>query len=170
MVNEPQVGVRVGEFLDFLSAFMRYRRRMMSALPEDVACQKERILKLRMRDGTKRSIDNDLLPRVGAILSRHGKPMPMGELSKELDVPLSTATRIVDTLVDYGYAERVDDPEDRRVVLVTLSAEGRDSFQVISDYMHQQIAQILSPLTEEERTQLGCLLRKVIAAMDETGW
>jgi len=41
----------------------------------------------------------------------------MGELSKALDVPLSTATRIADCGQE-RYAERSPDPKDRRVVRV----------------------------------------------------
>ena len=52
-------------------------------------------------------------------------PRSMGELASELDVRLSTMTGIVDQLEARGLVERVDHPDDRRSLRVTLSGEGR---------------------------------------------
>src|SRR5580765_8544607 len=52
-------------------------------------------------------------------------PRTMGELATELDVRLSTMTGIVDQLEARGLVERVDHPDDRRSLRVTLSTKGR---------------------------------------------
>jgi DNA-binding MarR family transcriptional regulator len=91
----------------------------------------------------------------------------MGQLSKELDVPLSTATRIVNGLVDNGLAERTDDPEDRRVVRVILTETGRSLHQIMNEFMRERIDQILGRFTAEEREQFIFLLLKVAKIMDE---
>lgn len=91
----------------------------------------------------------------------------MGELSRILSIPLSTATRIVDWLVDNGFVERLPDPEDRRVVRVTLTNVGRELHQTIDSYVRQRIQQILSCLTNEERTTLLALVGKVVSALKE---
>jgi DNA-binding MarR family transcriptional regulator len=93
----------------------------------------------------------------------------MGELSKALAVPLSTATRIVDGLVDNGFATRVADPDDRRVVRITLTEDGREMYRVLGEYMRQRIQHILHPLTAQEQNQLVSLLGKVADSMDEGG-
>ena len=154
------------EFLDFITSVMRYRRRIMNSLPEELVRHKERLEQAHFNEGSRRFIDNAPLPRVGAILARYGEPLAMGELSKALDVPLSTATRMVDGLVDNGYAERLSDPEDRRIVRIALTETGRGLFQTMYSYMQQCMDEALSPLTPEERKQLSYLLGKVASAMD----
>lgn len=49
----------------------------------------------------------------------------MGQLVARLQLPGPTATRVVDGLVDATLAHRLPDPEDRRRVVVHLSAAGR---------------------------------------------
>jgi len=91
----------------------------------------------------------------------------MSEFSRILMVPLSTATRIVDWLVDNGFVERLPDPEDRRIVRVTLTNVGRELHQTIDSYVRQRIQQILSCLTNEERATLLALVGKVVSALKE---
>ena len=94
--------------------------------------------------------------------------MTMGELSNALSVPLSTATRIADWLVDNGYIQRLADSDDRRVVRVSLTDMGRELFKAIDRYIRDRMLQILSGLTAEERTILLTLVAKVVSGLKET--
>jgi DNA-binding MarR family transcriptional regulator len=49
----------------------------------------------------------------------------IGHLAERLGVAMSTATQMADRLEQRGCVMRVDDPEDRRVVRLTLTEEGR---------------------------------------------
>jgi DNA-binding MarR family transcriptional regulator len=89
----------------------------------------------------------------------------MGELSGALSVPLSTATRMVDWLVSSGYAQRLPDVEDRRVVRVALTDSGRELHRTIESYTSERVQQILFCLTPEEQATLFALIRKVVAAL-----
>jgi DNA-binding MarR family transcriptional regulator len=89
----------------------------------------------------------------------------MGELSSELDVPMSTATRIVDGLVRGGMAERVNDPNDRRVVRVGMSKNGRELYEAGMAYNKQRIAKLLKDFTAEEQAQLLNLMNKLFDAL-----
>ena len=80
--------------------------------------------------------------------------LTMGELSSAMSVPLSTATRVVDLLVNRGYAQRLPDPEDRRVVRIALTDSGRELHETINNYIGQRVQQILSHLSIEERITL----------------
>src|SRR6185295_2610028 len=60
-------------------------------------------------------------------------PRAMGELATELDVRLSTMTGIVDQLEARGLVERVDHPDDRRSLHVTLSTKGRTLYHGAHD-------------------------------------
>ena len=145
---------------------MRYRRYILSILPEDLARQKEKIEKLYLTDGPKRLHDHDLFYRIGMVLTRSVEPPPMGELSKALDVPLSTATRIVEGLVETGYAERIADPDDRRVVRIALTEDGRRLYLAMYNYIRERIDTVLSLFTADERAQLIGLLQKLGSSLD----
>jgi DNA-binding MarR family transcriptional regulator len=105
--------------------------------------------------------------RMRSIL--HRKPgLTMGELSQALSVPLYTATRMVDSLVATGLADRLSDPDDRRVVRVTLTEDGRRLHQAIEAHVAQSIGRIMACLTPEEQGILITLLRKVAASLKES--
>jgi DNA-binding MarR family transcriptional regulator len=50
---------------------------------------------------------------------------PVGELAEQMNVRPATVTGLTDRLVRQGLIERQADPEDRRVVRVALTPEGR---------------------------------------------
>jgi DNA-binding MarR family transcriptional regulator len=91
----------------------------------------------------------------------------MGEFSNALSVPLSTATRIADWLVDNGYIQRLPDSDDRRVVRIALTDTGKELFKAIDRYIRERMQQILSSLTAEERTILLTLVSKVVSGLKE---
>ena len=53
--------------------------------------------------------------------------MPMGALADSLDVSQASATGIVDRMEQRGLIERRRDDDDRRVIRVPLTADGRAS-------------------------------------------
>lgn len=99
--------------------------------------------------------------RLGGILYGRQVPIPMGELGKELGVPLSTATRAVDWLVAHQLAERSPDPQDRRIVRVEMTQMGREAFQEFINLMAQRFEVVLGLLSPKEQRQCISLLRKI---------
>jgi DNA-binding MarR family transcriptional regulator len=66
------------------------------------------------------------VPQIRALHVLHSREnCHMGHLAERLGVAMSTATQIADRLEQRGWVQRVDDPEDRRVVRLTLTDEGR---------------------------------------------
>jgi DNA-binding MarR family transcriptional regulator len=57
-------------------------------------------------------------------LLRHHDAMPMGRLAEILDASMSSATGIIDRMEERGLVERARVPDDRRVVLVSLTSKG----------------------------------------------
>ncbi len=85
-------------------------------------------------------------------------------IAERLHVAPRSATDVIDALVSKGLATRVPDPEDRRAVRIHLTNEGREAL-VHADAARELIhAQTFGILTEQERTQLVALLRKIDAA------
>jgi len=108
----------------------------------------------------------NLLFRVGTSLSA-SPSLTMGELSEALSVPLSTATRVVNALVEGGYVHRFSDPEDRRVVRVAFAPKGKKLFRFIESRISERVRKIASYLSEDEMATLTRLLTRVAFAVKE---
>jgi len=105
-------------------------------------------------------VTNPAFHHMSNILSQNDN-LTMGELGHALSVPQSTATRMVDWWVDNGYAQRLSDPDDRRVVRVALTEKGRLLHDIVEIHIAQSIQRALSCLTAEEQNILLSLIRKV---------
>jgi DNA-binding MarR family transcriptional regulator len=110
--------------------------------------------------------NNDILFRVGTVLDSLPGPT-MGELGSALSVPLSTATRIVDSLVGRGYLERFPDSADRRIVRVRLTHKGNEVFQFIDSRIAEHVKELASSLSSDEMATLMKLLGKVAFAANK---
>lgn len=161
------LSLQANQIADAMRHFIRLKSRFASVLPADLAQLRERLSELHPEGSPGHEADYNLFYRIGVILSDAGEPVTMSELSEALAVPLSTATRMVDWLVKSAYAERLDDPQDRRIVRVALTGNGRHLYQSINEFVTDRIEQILRRLTAEERKNLVVLLRRLVQALEE---
>jgi DNA-binding MarR family transcriptional regulator len=83
------------------------------------------------------------------------------ELAEAACVTRATMTGLIDTLVKDGFVVREDDPGDRRTVHVRLTLQGQQFIESMLPQYFTLIAQIMSPLNEDERKQLVQLLQKI---------
>jgi DNA-binding MarR family transcriptional regulator len=155
--------LQVTELIDIIRQLMSMRSRFKVDLPEDLVQFKARVEEAQ----TKGMGDRHLLFVILVVLSRDDEPVTMGELSRRLDVPLSTATRIVDWLVSNGFAERVHDPADRRVVRVTLTEMGQSVHKAGNEFLRKRLTHLLRRFTPEERETLVVLMRKMAQVLEE---
>jgi DNA-binding MarR family transcriptional regulator len=116
------------------------------------------------------------LPRFDlmAQLDKAPNGMTLGELSQRMMVSNGNVTGLVERLVSLNLVERTPAPNDRRAMIVTLTAEGRRTFRSLARTHEGWIAEIFSELTENEIDTLMTLLaktklsaRKAIDAGDE---
>ncbi len=96
------------------------------------------------------------------VLGQFGK-MNMKNLAERLGVTTGTTTVTVDRLVEKEYAVRKSIKEDRRVILIDLTAKGLRAFREHHRYHLDLTAQMVSTLTDEEVRKFLELLRKVNA-------
>jgi DNA-binding MarR family transcriptional regulator len=89
----------------------------------------------------------------------------MSELATKIRLTVSSATLIVDRLVERGLVSRHRSEEDRRVVRVALTDEGAALHHVIADTMMKLGRAILTVLEEREQDQLLSLFRKINASL-----
>ena len=98
-------------------------------------------LRLRQHFGTT-------LPRFDylAQLERHPAGLRMNQLSSYLMVTGGNVTGLTDQLVEQGWVERSDDPEDRRSYRVALTPQGRRQFARMAREHEQWLAELFQGL------------------------
>jgi len=149
------------QFIDLVQRYIRLRPKLIH--PEHVVQFKKKMASL--KNSGYSSEDHEFLFRIFALLSQNQEPVTMSELSSTLNVPMSTATRIVDGLVKNDMAERVHDSNDRRIVRVGMSRNGRELYEMGMAYNKQRIAKLLKDFTAEEQEQLLKLMNKLFDAL-----
>jgi DNA-binding MarR family transcriptional regulator len=135
-----------------------------SAPPEEVLQLRNQLHGMRAAHKPQLIANPATFYRMGAMLYQTSD-VTMGELSRAISVPFSTATRMVTLWVDSGYARRLSDPNDRRIVRVVLTDRGRRLHEAIENHIAQGVQRILSCLTSEEQTILLTLLGRVASAL-----
>jgi DNA-binding MarR family transcriptional regulator len=94
-------------------------------------------------------------------------PRTNRELAELAGISAPTATRIVDGLLQRGLVSRVEDPTDRRAVVISLTAEGRSALgkkQRQYAARRNRVAEALEPHEQEVATEL---LRRLAAVIEE---
>ncbi len=154
------------QITDVVHGFMQVWNRFEATLSKELSQIQERLQGMHPQREHQPNANYELFYRACSSIYPKGN-ITMGEFSNALSVPLSTATRIADWLVDNGYIQRQPDSDDRRVVRVSLTDTGRELFKAIDRYIRQRLQQILSSLTAEERTILLTLVGKVVSGLKE---
>ena len=158
--DDKQIGSLVQDFLQI-------EMKLSAILPKEIEQLQYLLDEVRNGEKPHRFINYNFFSRIIYNLYRESD-MSMGELSHALSVPFSTATRMVDWFVDNGFAQRLSDPDDRRVVRVALTDGGRELYRSIERNIGQRSRHLLSPLTAEEQTMFFMLMDKVVKALRET--
>ncbi len=89
-----------------------------------------------------------------------------GELADEMHVRPATITGLTDRLVRQDLIERQDDPNDRRLVRVALTAEGRRVIGEIESAGRAYMSEILSRMSDDAVRSLIDAFAQFCAAAD----
>ncbi len=155
------------DIIDILLRLFYLRRRFRGKLPEQILNLRASIQEHNLREQIGQINDHDVFFTIGFVFSRQSEPITMGDLSRILGVPFSTATRTADWLVDNGYVQRLADPEDRRVVRVELTEAGKELYRAMNDLLLESAEQFLHNFSPEERKELGRLLGKLVENLEQ---
>ncbi|MFB7224249.1 MarR family winged helix-turn-helix transcriptional regulator [Streptomyces sp. NPDC056227] len=90
-------------------------------------------------------------------------PQVQRELASRLAIDRSDVVKVVDDLAVAGLVDRARDADDRRRVSATPTPAGRSVLAEIQSDTRNVQEDLLAPLTEDERTQLEDMLRRVYA-------
>lgn len=117
-----------------------------------------------------------VLPRIGSLdpaldlnpadahlisLLGRGGPLPMTAIAQALGLPLSTTSHRVEKLVRKQMVARGRSAQDRRIVEISLTANGLEFERHISSLHSAVSREILKPLTPGERELFVELLTKI---------
>jgi DNA-binding MarR family transcriptional regulator len=91
----------------------------------------------------------------------------MGELSSEIYLAESAATRLVNRLVNLNLVRRRGDEKDRRVVRVSLTSYGRQLARLVFERRHFRFTNLAEQLKPEERENLIISLQAVMRGFAE---
>ncbi|OOG68470.1 MarR family transcriptional regulator [Sinorhizobium sp. A49] len=103
-----------------------------------------------------------------ATLRRSGPPYRLspGDLLATTMVSSGTMTNRIDQLEKAGLVERLDNPDDRRGVIIALTDEGLKRVDEAATAHVANQHRVVSELSPEERANLDALLRKYLAAFE----
>lgn len=92
-----------------------------------------------------------------------GHAAAVAELARTCEMDAGAMTRLLDRLEAKGLVRRVRSPDDRRVVNLELTPEGREAAKTIPEVLSTLQNQCLAGFTEDEWQTLKGLLRRVLA-------
>lgn len=151
-----------------LRDLMQFQARVKPVVPKDMERLRRQVEKLHPSDHRKAHAHFDLFHRIGSVLMGRETPPTMGELSKALSVPVSTATRMVDWQVAKGYVKRLADLHDRRIVRLAVTPDGRRLLRTLDAFLKERIERVLRRFPAKERDQIVALIRGLIDTVIET--
>ena len=96
------------------------------------------------------------MPQFSILMQLHYKgACGMSKISERFDVSAAAASQLVDKLVQAGYIERTEDPNDRRAKLLDLSPKGKQLVEQGINERYRWMGELTSRLSAEEQAQVG---------------
>ena len=113
--------------------------------------------------GEKRSSQQELL----TFLSNAGGSAVQSELGSILHVRRASISELLTKMEARGLIERHPDENDRRQLIVSLTAQGFRATGENTDHRRAKTSPLFSVLSDEEKKQLQTLLDKLLASWNE---
>ncbi|PPK92380.1 DNA-binding MarR family transcriptional regulator [Nonlabens xylanidelens] len=95
------------------------------------------------------------------LRGRKGNAASLQDVSKDMIHANSNTTRVIDKLVDKKYVDRIQCPNDRRQIELTITKKGLDVLAILDDKVNNAEAEITKGLNEESMTSLINELEKI---------
>lgn len=140
---------------------------------------KEAILGRLLRHVTKlhQDVSNAVLKRWELNLAEYNALMMLygthtfslspSQLSEATGEKAANITRLTNGLVERGLVDRANDEDDRRFVVLTLTAKGIELLEEVLPHKWRSLHRQLSHLSSHEQAQLEVLLKKLVAGLDD---
>jgi DNA-binding MarR family transcriptional regulator len=96
-------------------------------------------------------------------------PRSAGKLAEITELSSGAMTNRLDRLEESGIVRRLADPDDRRGVLVELTAKGKRAYHAAAGEAAAKEALITSALNKREKGELNSLLRRLMVEFERRG-
>jgi len=159
MVKKSEQNITETQVSQFVQDFITLQLHM-SEIPLEMTRVRNVVDEMRLKRTYKRNNVHVLIHRMMDLMYPNNKPT-MGELSRAIELPLSTTTNVIGFLVKNGYCKRLSDRGDRRIVRVSLTDAGRKNLEMGNKYISQRGQEILSALATNEQATFLALLNKI---------
>jgi DNA-binding MarR family transcriptional regulator len=93
-------------------------------------------------------------------------PRRSGEIAQRCGLTPASVSELVDLLERDGFVRRSEDRNDRRVVVVEITARGRREIERVGELMRAPIAKIIAGLSADKRSRLAAALADLQEAFD----
>ncbi len=109
---------------------------------------------------------NDLnMMQINILLTLHYRgPATLAALRQEMYGSRAAATQTIDGLVRSGWVERTEAESDRRLKMISLTAEGRSLVERGIAARRKWLGQLSEAFTPQQRAEIGGMLRTMIDA------
>jgi DNA-binding MarR family transcriptional regulator len=81
-----------------------------------------------------------------------------GEIAQRCGLTPASVSELVDSLERDGFVRRSEDRNDRRVVVVEISARGRREIERVGELMTAPVAKIIAGLSADKRSRIAAAL------------
>ena len=120
--------------------------------------------------GSLASVDPPItMPQWRVLVLAESEPQNVKSVAEDLGVHPSNATRLCDRLVRAGLLDRRPLENDRRQVVLTLTARGRNIVDRVFAHRRRTVRQILATMPEEQRASIAEAVDAFVSAAERAG-
>ncbi len=95
------------------------------------------------------------MPQFSILMQLHHKgPCGMSEISERFDITAAAASQLTEKLVQGGYIERAEDPNDRRAKSIQLTPKGRELVDAGMTERYRWMDELVSKLSAEDKPKV----------------
>jgi len=94
------------------------------------------------------------------LIDEYGHPS-ISNLGKKINVSKSQMTARIDQLVEDGLIERINDAQDRRIIRIQLTPEGREFLKSSQKNIETNTNQLIAPLSTEDLEELQTSVKTI---------
>ena len=110
------------------------------------------------------------LTQVNILSTLREKDMTMKELSEYMTISKQQMTLLIDKLVRKGFVARKACPDDRRIIIITITQGGRDLLDSIHDFALSVLDQRTKSMSKEDRELLSQAARQLLSILTKYGY